>query len=143
MKRLLSILFLFASCYTVTQKRDDDFLHMIKLQAELDSVFKTSIELKPKKVFFGKRKNSEQLTGFFYIKNTGHINFNLLAIKANCDCIDTDFKTTRIAPNDSIKILYQVHLKNRTGFISNSIVAIGNCQFGNQTFLLEGTIINN
>ena len=142
MVKIILVSILFSSCYTVLQKRDDDFINQIKQQQALDSTLKTTIELNPAKVFFGNRKNSDKLTGSFYIKNNGSQDFNLLTIKANCHCIDTDYTRTTIGPNDSLKISYIVDLKNKKGVISNTIVAIGNCQYGNQTFLIEGTIIN-
>jgi hypothetical protein len=135
--------FFLTSCYTISQKPDYDFINQIKQQAALDSTLKTTIELNPSKMFFGRKINSENINGFFYIKNNGSQNFNLLTIKANCDCIETDYSGKTIFPDDSLKVSYQLNLKNKKGFISNSIVAIGNCQFGNQTFLIEGTIINN
>ena len=114
----------------------------VKQQAALDETRRTTIELIPKKYFFGYRKNSDKLKGFFYVKNVGKTNFNLLSISPDCDCILTDSNSKNILPNDSIKIRYQVNIKNKRGLIRNSIVAIGNCQFGNQTFYIEGTIIN-
>lgn len=143
MIKILLLLFFFASCYTKIQQPDVEFLSMINQLTALDSSLKTTIELKPSKVFFRKIKNPEYITGFFYLKNNGTRNFNLLAIKANCDCIETDYSGKTIVPSDSLKISYQINLKIKKGFISNTIVAIGNCQFGNQTFLIEGININN
>jgi len=142
MRLLLFLSLLFTSCYSEIQKPDYDFINQIKQQAELDSDLTTTIELNPSKVSFGKLNTAKKLTGSFYIKNNGTKDFNLLNIKADCHCIDTDFTRTTIGPNDSLKIRYIVDLKNKKGFISNTIVAIGNCQYGNQTFLIEGTIIN-
>ncbi len=141
MKRLLIILIFLNSCYTETKKPDYKFMNTIKQQASLDSSLKTNIELIPKKYYFGKKMNSEKLKGFFYIKNIGNINFNIISIKSNCDCIITEYgEAKKIAANDSLKVNYEVNIKNQKGFKSNSIIAIGNCQFGNQTFYLEGTI---
>ena len=141
-KKLLLASIFFASCYTKTQKPDYAFMHTVKQQAALDATKRTTIEIIPKKYFFGYRKNSEKLKGFFYVKNVGKINFNLISISPDCDCIVTDSNSQYILPNDSIKIGYQINIKNKRGLIRNSIVAIGNCQFGNQTFYIEGTIIN-
>ena len=142
MKRLLVILISFSACYTKTKKPDYPFMNKIKEQASLDSSLKTRIELHPKKYDFGKKRSSERLTGFFYIINVGNINFNPLSIKSNCDCVVTEYEAKAIKPKDSLKVNYEINIKNQTGYISNNIVAIGNCQFGNQTFCIEGTIIN-
>lgn len=142
MRKFWIIALFFSSCYTKTKKPDYAFMELIKQQAAIDSGKRTIIEITPRKYYFGSRKKSEKLQGFFYIKNKGKMNFRILAIRPDCDCIITDFQTKNIAPNDSLKINYVVDISNRLGFISNSIVAIGNCQFGNQTFYMEGTIIN-
>ena len=118
------------------------FYNLVKQQAALGPTKRTTIEIIPKRNYFGYKKNSEKLKGFFYIKNVGKINFKLIAIRPDCDCIVTDYNPKNILPNDSIKISYEINVKNKQGLISNSIVAIGNCQFGNQTFYLEGIIIH-
>ncbi len=141
-KKQLFILILFISCYTKTKKPDYDFMNQIKQQAALDSTLKTQVELKPAKYFFGTKKNTERLSGFFYIKNVGNHIFNPISIQSNCDCIAVHYMSKAIMPNDSLKVTYEVAIKTRTGFISHSIVAIGNCQYGNQTFYLEGTIFD-
>ena len=137
---MLSILF--ASCYTKTKKPDYAFMNTVKQQAALSSTKRTTIEIIPKRNYFGYKKSSEKLKGFFYVKNVGKINFNLRSIRPDCDCIVTDYNPKNILPNDSIKISYEININNKQGLISNSIVAIGNCQFGNQTFYLEGIIIH-
>ena len=142
MKKLLMLSILFASCYTKTKKPDYAFMNTVKQQAALGSIKRTTIEIIPKRNYFGYKKNSEKLKNFFYVKNLGKINFNLLSIRSDCDCIVTDYNPKNILPNDSIKISYEINVKNKQGLISNSIVAIGNCQFGNQTFYLEGIIIH-
>ena len=142
MKKLLILSILFASCYTKTKKPDYAFMNMVKQQASLDASEKTTIEIIPKKYYFGYKQNSEKLQGYFYVKNVGKINFNLLSIRPDCDCILTDCNAKNILPDDSIKIAYEVNLKNKRGLISNSIVVIGNCPFGNQTFYMEGIIIH-
>lgn len=142
MKKYLLILIPFISCYTETKKPDYHFMNIIKQQADLAPTLKTQIELRPAKYFFGTKKNSERITGFFYIKNAGDNIFNAISIQSNCDCITVDYPSKEILPNDSIQVKYEVNIKNSAGLISNSIVVIGNCQYGNQTFYLEGTIIN-
>ena len=137
---MLSILF--ASCYTKTKKPDYAFMNTVKQQAALSSTKRTTIEIIPKRNYFGYKKSSEKLKGFFYVKNVGKINFNLRSIRPECDCIVTDYNSKNILPNDSVKISYEININNKQGLISNSIVAIGNCQFGNQTFYLEGIIIH-
>ena len=137
---MLSILF--ASCYTKTKKPDYAFMKTVKQQVALSPTKRTAIEIIPKRNYFGYKKNLEKLKGCFYVKNVGKINFKLIAIRPDCDCIVTDYNPKNILPNDSIKISYEINIKNKQGLISNSIVAIGNCQFGNQTFYLEGIIIH-
>lgn len=117
-------------------------MNIIKQQAALDSSLQTSIQIIPNKKDFGKKKKSEKLKGFFFIKNTGSINFHPVSIKSNCDCIITDYEAKQIKPNDSLKVNYEIDAKNQSGYTSNSIIAIGNCKFGNQTFYIEGIIIN-
>ena len=143
MRQSIFFSLLFSSCYSVIQNPDYDFINQIKQQAILDSGLTTTIELNPSKISFGRLNEKKILSGFFYITNNGSRNFNLSNLKANCNCIETNFAGKTIAPNDSLKISYQLDPENKKGFISNTIVAIGNCQFGNQTFLIEGTIINN
>ena len=82
------------------------------------------------------------MAGFFYIKNTGKRRFNLLSLKSNCGCLSLNYHSKEIQPNDSLKVVYVMNVGNKTGLISNSIVAIGNCQFGNQTFYIAGTSID-
>lgn len=141
-KKQLFILILFISCYIKTKKPDYDFMNQIKQQANLDSSLKTQVKLRPAKYFFGKKNNSEQLSGVFYIKNVGSHIFNPISIQCNCDCIAVHYMSKAIMPNDSLKVTYVVAIKTRTGFISHSIVVIGNCQYGNQTFYLKGTIFD-
>lgn len=113
----------------------------IKAEASLDSNLKTTIEITPKKYFFGSIRPSTSINGFFIIKNTGKINFNILSIKSNCDCIKTKYSDVKfIKPNDSLKIEYKMNIAGQKGQISNSIIVIGNCQYGNQTYYFEGTI---
>jgi hypothetical protein len=116
-------------------------MNIIKTQSELESSLKTTIEVVPKEYHFGDIKKSNSLKGYFFIKNTGKINFNIVSIKSNCDCIKTNYTVTKfIKPNDSLKIEYQMNITDRKGQISSSIIAIGNCQFGNQTYYFEGSI---
>ncbi len=142
MSRLFSVIamtFLLTSCYTETKKPDYKFMNQIKEQSFLDSSLKTTISLTPKKYYFGKVKNTDKLEGSFYIKNLGQIDFNIVSIKSNCDCIKTMYTDTKtIHPNDSLLIKYQMITKNLKTSFQNSIIAIGNCQNGNQTYYLEG-----
>ena len=141
MKILLLLPFFLMSCYTKTSKPDYNFMNSIKQQARLDSTIRTTIEISPKKYYFGIRKNSEKLKGFFYIRNTGNYKFNMLAIRADCACIKIGSSLNFIKPGDSLKVIYEVDFTNMRGATSHTIVAIGNCAFGNQTFYMEGTII--
>jgi len=115
-------------------------MNLVHQQAGLDSSLKTTIELVPKKYFFGEKKNLKTLKGTFKIKNTGDKPFKIMSIESNCNCITTSYNRKEIAPGDSIKVDFILDLKNSRGLIRNSIIAIGNCQFGNQTFYIEGTI---
>lgn len=142
MKKIFFLSVVFSSCYTEIKKPDYDFMNKIRQQVNLDSSLKTTIEIIPRKYDFGKRKFSQKLTGSFYIKNIGSISFNPISIKSNCDCIVTKYEAKSIEPMDSLKVEYEINTKSQAGYISNTIVAIGNCQFGNQTYRLEGTIIN-
>ena len=141
MKILLVLPFFLTACYTKTSKPDYNFMNSIKLQDALDSNKRTAIEINPKKYYFGIRKNNEKLKGFFYIRNTGDFKFNILALRADCVCIKINKSLNYIKPGDSLKVIYEVDFTNMLGATSHSIVAIGNCAFGNQTFYMEGTII--
>jgi hypothetical protein len=143
MKNLFPLIFLLTSCYTETQPPDYKLMKSIHLQAALDSSLKTTIELQPKKYFFGERRNIKTFTGSFVIKNKGPQPFKIAGIQSNCDCIFTRYDKNEIAPADSLKVSYEIDVRNSHGLIRNSIIAIGNCQFGNQTFYLEGNISNN
>jgi len=140
---ILGFLTIFTSCYTETKKPDYKFMNTIKTQATLDSTLKTTIEIIPKKYYFGSIKQSNSINGHFFIKNTGQINFNIISIKSNCNCIKTNYAEMKfIKPNDSLKVEYQMNVTDVKGQINTSIIAIGNCQFGNQTYYLEGFFIN-
>lgn len=140
MKQLFFCLIVFTSCYTETQKPDYKFMKLVHQQAGLDSSLKTTIELIPKKYFFGEKKNLKILKGTFQIKNTGDKPFKIISIESNCNCIITSYNRKEIAAGDSIEVAFLLDLKYSKGLIRNSIIAIGNCQFGNQTFYIEGTI---
>lgn len=116
-------------------------MNNIRQQASLNTSLKTTIEI-PRKYDFGKKKFFEKLPGTFYIINIGRTNFIPISIKSNCDCIVTKYEVKAIEPNDSLKVEYEINTTSQAGCISNTIVAIGNCQFGNQTYFVEGTIIN-
>jgi len=117
-------------------------MNEIKNEASLDSLSKTTILLVPKVFDFGKLKTTDNLKSFFFVKNTGKIDFNIKAITANCDCVTTKYRKTEfIHPGDSLKIEYNMNFRGQVGQITNSIIAIGNCQFGNQTYIFKGIII--
>ena len=141
-KKIFIGLFFFSSCYTETLKPDYEFMNRIKQQASLDPSFKTRLELKPAKYFFGNKANSDSLSGSFAIRNIGTKPFHAVSIKSNCDCVKVSYQPAIILPDDSLTINYEIDIKNRNGLISSTIVVIGNCQFGNQTFYMEGTILN-
>lgn len=141
MNKFFIILILFSSCYTETKKPNYKFMNSIKQQSFLDSSLQTKIKLIPKEFNFGNIKNGDSLHGYFYIKNVGKRNFNIVSIKSNCDCIKTDYNETAfIKPDDSIKIEYRMNIAHRKGLFSNTIIAIGNCSNGNATYLFEGNI---
>lgn len=115
-------------------------MNSIKQQSFLDSSLQTKIKLIPKEFNFGNIKKSDGLNGYFYIKNEGERNFNIVSIKSNCDCITTFYGTAQfIKPNDSIKVEYIFNTNNK-GLFSNSIIAIGNCPNGNATYFFQGNI---
>lgn len=128
------------SCYTETKKPDYKFMNKIKQQSYLDSSSKTTISINPKKYYFGRVKSASILRDSFFIKNIGPIDFNIVDIKSNCDCIETIYRATKVIhPNDSLLIKYEMNTKNLNGSFQNSIIAIGNCQYGNQTYYFEGS----
>lgn len=143
MNKLFSLMFIaifLTSCYTETKKPDYKFMNKIKEQSSLDSSLKTTISLTPKKYYFGKIKKTNKLDGSFYIKNFGKIDFDIVSIKSNCDCIKVVYNDTKVIhPNDSLIIKYEMTTKNMTGVFQNTIIAIGNCQNGNQTYYFEGS----
>ena len=55
-------------------------MNLVHQQAGLDSSLKTTIELAPKKYFFGEKKNLKILKGTFQIKNTGDKPFKIIPI---------------------------------------------------------------
>jgi hypothetical protein len=116
-------------------------MNTIKQQSFLDSSLQTKIKLIPKEFNFENIKKGDSLNGYFYIKNVGKRNFNIVSIKSNCDCIKTIYKEIAfIKPDDSIKIEYRMNIADRKGLFSNTIIAIGNCPDGNATYLFEGNI---
>lgn len=115
-------------------------MQLVREQSSLDSTQKTKITLSPKEYYFGKVKTTNELKGYFIVKNTGPIDFNIISIKSNCDCIQTIYADRKIIhPNDSLDVKYIMNAQNLSGLFQNSIVVIGNCQSGNQTYYFEGT----
>jgi hypothetical protein len=115
-------------------------MNKIKELSKLDSSLLTTIILSPKKQYYGKIKHTDKLRGSFYIKNSGAIDFNIYSIKSNCDCIQVEYTDTKIIhPNDSLLVKYQMQTKNISGNFQNTIIAIGNCKNGNQTYYFEGS----
>ena len=132
---------LFTSCYTKTKRPNYRFMNLIKQQASLDSARKTKISLSPERYYFGNLKSSDQLKGHFTVRNNGSTDFNIISIKSNCDCIQTTYSDEKIIrPNDSMEVKYIMDIKNTRGQFQSSIIVIGNCQYGNQTYYFEGTI---
>ena len=128
------------SCYTETKKPDYKFMNKVKEQSLLDSSLKTTISITPKKFYFGNLKATDKLNGSFYIKNIGKIDFQIVGINSNCDCIKTTYNDIKvIRPYDSLLIKYEMATKNLKGSFQNSIITIGNCQYGNQTYYFEGS----
>lgn len=135
------IAIILSSCYTKQNKPDYDFMKKIKELELLDSNQKTKILISPKKYYFGKLNPTNIIKGSFYIKNIGQRDFNYVSIKSNCNCIKTTYQDIKaIHPNDSLLINYEMNTKKTKGLFQNTIIAIGNCQFGNQTFYFEGNI---
>ena len=137
---LTVVVFFLTSCYTETKKPDYKFMNKVKQQSLLDSSLRTTISITPKKYYFGNLQNVEKLKGSFYIKNTGKIDFKIVDIKSNCNCIKTTYPDIKIIqPYDSILVKYEINTKDQKGAFQNSIIAIGNCQYGNQTYYFEGS----
>lgn len=137
----LTVSILATACYTETKKPDYKFMNTVKRQALLDTSLKTTILITPKKYYYGGIPTAKKLEGSFYVKNIGNKDFNIISIKSNCDCIKTSYPDMKIIhPNDSLKINYEMNATNIKGVFKNSIIAIGNCQYGNQTYYFEGTI---
>ena len=137
---LILIMFFLASCYTETKKPDYKFMNKVKQQSLLDSSLKTTISINPKKYHFGKLNSAEKLRGSFYITNTGKIDFQIVDIKSNCDCITATYSDIKlIHPSDSILVNCVMNTKDLKGVFQNSIIAVGNCQYGNQTYYFDGS----
>ena len=137
---VLYVLLLFTSCYTKIKKPDYKFMQLVKEQSSLDSAKKTKILLSPNQYYFGKVKAIKELTGHFIVKNTGPIDFNIISIKSNCNCIQTIYTDAKIIHiHDSVEVKYIMNAENLSGHFQNSIVVIGNCQNGNKTYYFEGT----
>jgi hypothetical protein len=134
---LATIVIFLASCYTETKKPDYEFMNEVKQQSLLDSSLRTTILINPKKYYFGRVKNTDTLKGSFFVKNTGTIDFNIISIKSNCDCIKTIYPKIKIIQPNEIK--YEMNSKDLKGGFQNSIIAVGNCQYGNQTYYFEGS----
>ena len=132
---------LITSCWSENSKPDTEFMKKIEFQSSLDSSLKTTIELSPKKVNLGSISRNRIVNGSFLIKNKGDKDFNILEIKPNCDCIKIKYTNILIIKsNDSLLVNYSLDIHNYDRFISESIVVIGNCQFGNQTFIIQAFI---
>jgi len=137
---LLTVSTCITPCYTETKKPDYNFMKQVKQQSLLDSSLRTTISINPKKYYFGKVKSAVNLKDSFFIKNLGKIDFQIVDIKSNCDCIKTMYTDTKVIhPNDSLLVRYEMITKDLKGTFQNSIIAIGNCQYGNQTYYFEGS----
>jgi hypothetical protein len=138
---IFNLIILLSSCHTEIKKPDYKFMNKIKQLSFLDSSLKTDLVISPQKQYFGNIKNGEEVKGKFWIKNIGKIDFIFYSLKPDCDCISIEYsKTQALKPNDSLKVLYKLNNVETQGIFSHTIVAVGNCQFGNQTFYFEGTI---
>ncbi len=141
MRKYLIITVLLCSCWSERTKPDSEFMKLIELQASLDSSQKTTIRIAPKKVNLGVINRTKKIAGSFWIKNIGDIDFNILELRSNCDCCKIEFNDSNtIKANDSLEVKYTIKIRNNDDYISQSIVVIGNCQFGNQTFLIQAFI---
>lgn len=139
---LLSVTVLM-SCYSKLRQPDNDFTNTIKKQASLDSSLTTTLEIIPKKYYFGSLKPTKSLSGSFCIRNIGKNDFQIVSIKSNCNCISTKYGQKKIIyPGDSLKVKYEMNTSDLRGIFQNTVIVIGNCQYGNQTYYFEGTIIN-
>ncbi len=126
---LLSLTFF--SCKKVSTVERPTFLDKVNYYAALDSTKRTEVVLSPRVVYI------EDLLkeNFFYVKNQGTIPFIIDSIfPPNCGCITVSYTKKRVNPNDSIKIDFFVNGELKS---SNAIVVVGNCNFGNQTFLIK------
>ena len=88
MKRLLILLLLLNSCWSGKEKADGEFINAIKQQASLDSNKRTTIQIYPRYVNFGGIDRSKGIEGFFWVKNTGNIDFNIISLMSPCGCIE-------------------------------------------------------
>lgn len=135
----LAISILGASCYTEIKPPNYHFMRTVKQQAALDSSLKTTILLSPKNYSFGAIKASGKLVGSFKIINKGSIDFNIVSLNSNCNYIKTFYgNVSTIHPHDSLIINYEINTAHIKGTFKNTIIAVGNCQYGNQTYCFEG-----
>ena len=137
----LAISILWVSCYSETKPPNNQFMRTVRQQAALDSSLKTTIKLNPKKYSFGAIKAPQKLMGSFKIINNGNIDFNIVSLNSNCNYIEAfygDAKT--IHPHDSLTVNYEMNTAHIRGAFRNTIIAVGNCQYGNQTYCFEGIL---
>jgi hypothetical protein len=145
MNKILIIVVLLCcySCWSEGSRPNLKFVKLIEQQAALDSCHKTTIILEPKKVNLGPINKTRKIEGDFWIKNTGTIDFHLSSISTDCDCCTTQSgNINSIKPNDSLKVKYSIDIQNVEKNISHAFAVIGNCQYGNQTFLIQAFINN-
>ena len=132
---------LITSCWHEQSKPDTVFMKTIEQYSTLDSSLKTIIELRPRKVNLGTISRNKIIEGSFSIINKGNKNFNIFEIKPNCDCLSLSYNDTKIIrPHDSLLVKYVLDVHSYYKLISQSIVVIGNCQFGNQTFIIQAFV---
>jgi len=131
---------IFSSCWTKQNPIDSSLLSKIEEQAALDSIYKTTIELSPKKNFLGHIEREKTIEGQFWIKNIGNIDFNIISIESPCDCVDIKFIGDVVSPNDSLLVNYCIRIYENENEVKQAIIVIGNCNFGNQTFYTEAFI---
>ena len=138
---IITIIFIFTSCWTKQNPIDSILMSKIEKQAALDSLNKTSIELFPRKKYLGHIERRKTIEDQFWIKNIGKIDFNIISIESPCDCVEIKFVGDIIRPNDSLLINYSIRIDNNENEVKQAIIVIGNCDYGNQTFYTEAFII--
>ncbi len=111
------------------------------MYSAMDSSKLTRLQVLPKKIDFGDVESGDSLSGRFWIKNIGGIDFHVDTVASFCDCLSVRYAQLIIPPNDSIPIDFVMRRElDSEGKQERTILTIGNGKNGCAVFLLSANV---